>query len=586
MKKWITFLGLIFIISSMFAQEYQVLDINKVSAGYGNRGVQFWDFNGSPSYVVPKDAGANSSFSTGIWIGGLDPNSELHIAAPKFNLNAVTGNPGFDFYPGPLDTISGTTDSATVNQFNRFWNIDRFQIEQFKLNFSLGNVSNGTYTIPDVITNWPAHGTNNMTHNLAPFVDFEGDGHYNPLNGDYPKITGDQMLWWVFNDNFGTHEESKGKPMGIEVQSSAYAYKYDNPTADSLDMINYQTFQNYKITNRSDTIYHNVYVGIYSDMDLGAYFDDFVGCNVKLNSFYNYNANDNDGNGQLNAYGLNPPVQTYTVLKGPLSDINDGIDNDRDSIIDEAGETIGLSKFMVFHSQDPYDTVQATMYPIEAIDYYNYLSGKWKDGSNLLYGGTGHVSGTSTTSPECDFMFPGSSDANGWGTNGVSMVPWSEITSNLTPGDRAGVGSIGPFTLMPGESKTIDILYGWFRSFSYQSNLNTFGSKVSQIINWYNNNAIPSNYEMVLTSTNQNFNDNNLEFDVYPNPTKNQVNIKSSKNVKEGIITISDIQGKSLISKIIKDSNSNVDISELSNGIYILKIQTEFGLSVKQIVKQ
>jgi hypothetical protein len=46
-----------------------------------------------------------------------------------------------------------------------------------------------------------------------------GDGHYNCLQGDYPLIKGDQIIWWVFNDNYNKHTETGSlHNMGIEVQ--------------------------------------------------------------------------------------------------------------------------------------------------------------------------------------------------------------------------------------------------------------------------------------------------------------------------------------------------------------------------------
>ena len=39
-----------------------------------------------------------------------------------------------------------------------------------------------------------------MNRNLAPFVDQKGDGIYDPTEGDYPDIEGDQAIWWVMND--------------------------------------------------------------------------------------------------------------------------------------------------------------------------------------------------------------------------------------------------------------------------------------------------------------------------------------------------------------------------------------------------
>ena len=35
---------------------------------------------------------------------------------------------------------------------------------------------------------------------LAPFVDVDYDGLYNPALGDYPDVMGDQAIFFIFND--------------------------------------------------------------------------------------------------------------------------------------------------------------------------------------------------------------------------------------------------------------------------------------------------------------------------------------------------------------------------------------------------
>lgn len=76
-------------------EAFEHLDINNVKARYHNSVDQFWDLVGSPAYEVPQGSGKHSAFATGVWIGGLDPSSNLHVAAQTYR---QTGN---DFYAGP-----------------------------------------------------------------------------------------------------------------------------------------------------------------------------------------------------------------------------------------------------------------------------------------------------------------------------------------------------------------------------------------------------------------------------------------------------------------------------------------------------
>jgi len=80
--------------------------------------------------------------------------------------------------------------------------------------------------------------------------------------------------------------------------------------------------------------------------------------------------------------------------------------------------------------------------PENGDDYYHYMKSIWKDNSHATYGGNGY--GGKVPS---NYMFP------------ESYGGWNENSAGNQPGDRRGLGSFGPFTLKPGESKSIDIAY-------------------------------------------------------------------------------------------------------------------------------
>lgn len=74
---------------------------------------------------------------------------------------------------------------------------------------------------------------------------------------------------------------------------------------------------------------------------------------------------------------------------------------------------------------------------------------------------------------------------------------------------------------------------------------------------------------------------NNLDLSIYPNPTANSVNVETSESIEK--IEVYDILGK-----IVKMQNKgvNVDLSDLSEGLYALKVTTIDGkIATKKIVK-
>ncbi len=399
------------------------LDVNNVRAAIMNGGDMWWDLVGNPLYEIPKGSGKHSLFAGALWFGGLDEGGNLHVAAMTYRQSGV------DFWPGPLDTVTVSTDATVCAAYDKIWKIDAGEVDNF--------INTGTPSA--TISDWPAHpifSDKNHSYYLAPFVDVDGDGTYNPSAGDYPDILGDQALWFVYNDKGNIHTETEGEPVGVEIRAMAFAFA---TTGD----INNMTFYKYTIINRATSVLEKAYLGQWVDPDLGNFQDDYVGCDTTRGLGICYNGDDND-----EVYGPNPPAVGVDFFEGPLADPNDGIDNDKDGVVDEPGEKIIMSKF-VYYNNDFTDQGN----PEEAQHFYNYLQGLWKNGDCIKYGGDGF----NVTGPCTKYMFPSDPrDPSGW----------SEVTAGNTPGDRRFLQSAGPFTLQPGAVNETVVGVVWARASS------------------------------------------------------------------------------------------------------------------------
>jgi hypothetical protein len=76
--------------------------------------------------------------------------------------------------------------------------------------------------------------------------------------------------------------------------------------------------------------------------------------------------------------------------------------------------------------------------------------------------------------------------------------------------------------------------------------------------------------------------ENDIPVQIYPNPTKSIINLKSSYDIKS--LELFDLTGKLLMKTI--NPQSSIDISSVQKGIYFLKISMDGGIVVKQINKQ
>ena len=453
------------------------LDINNVRARILTSGDMWWDLI-SARYEVPKGSNIFSVFAGSLWIGGVDAGGQLKVAAMTYRQT------GEDYWPGPIDPTSISTTAAVCAQFDKHWKITRKEVQDY-VNWYCAPGNYPAYgTPPAVITTWPGNSPFGTGQPLAPFFDAVGDGHYDYTQGDYPyynittchgKATqgcppnapgsclpavnylyGDETLWWVFNDVGNIHSETGAQPIGVEIQAQAFAFQ-------TGDDINNATFYQYTVINRSTYTVKDTWIGQWVDFDLGYPFDDYTGCDVSRGLGIGYNGNAYDPtSGGINGYGFNPPAVGCDFFRGPIADANDGIDNNRNCVIDEKCEQIIMSQFVYYNNDF---SLQGN--PTGGSQYYGYLKGLWRDGSHMTFGGSGYGGTTN-----CNFMFPGTTDKDGWGLGGTCANPvtvplnWTENTAGDLPNDRRFLMSAGKFTLKPGAVNLITVGIPWARATS------------------------------------------------------------------------------------------------------------------------
>ncbi|MEI7983255.1 MAG: hypothetical protein WCI71_16520, partial [Bacteroidota bacterium] len=262
------------IVCRIHDHSYDSLTVNNIDAAFNASGMNFLLFfadpNGKRGFVVPKGSGKKTIFSNSIWIGGLDQDSNIYVAGERYR----QGNfylPGThpDYYAGPvMDSANYSIYQDTL--WNYIWNLKKTDIDYHKIHWQ----EPGYQPIKNILT-WPGNGDVNLGQaaQLAPYYDRKLDGIYNPMDGDYPQIRGDQALYFIFNENRGPHMESGGSG-SMKAEFQAMAYAWDMPGDSAF----YNTlFINYKIFNRSQRTYYDTYLGIYSDIDLGNPLDDYIG---------------------------------------------------------------------------------------------------------------------------------------------------------------------------------------------------------------------------------------------------------------------------------------------------------------------
>lgn len=453
-------------------QSTQQIDqaINNVRARLLNGGDVWWD-GGDGRYIVPKvEPGlpeVSALFAGAVWLGGVDDGDNLKLAAQTYG----TASGDSDFWPGPLSEV-GTTSQDTCDQWDRFWTVTAEEIEEHLRNYDAAILAGEEYDdalIPRGVKEWPGRGNRFFFElnqfelpftlaGLGSFFDANGNGTYEPQEGEYPDIDirgceagiyPDEMIFWIYNDAGNVHSESNGDAIRMEVQVQAFAYATN-------DEINDMTFQRYKLINRAVESIDSTFFAMWVDPDLGCFTDDYIGCDIGRSLAYVYNQDALDGEsgcdctGGVNTYCADIPLIGVDYFRGPRAPkiFNpDGSLGDPD--IGQEPDTIvelGMSSFTYYNNGGGNPTPPpGTTDPGVAQEYYNYLTGSWLDGTPFTFDGDGYNLGSTDF---INYAFPDPpNDATGW----------NMCTSNLSSGDRRTIQASGPFRLDPGATNELII---------------------------------------------------------------------------------------------------------------------------------
>ncbi|MBN2745733.1 MAG: T9SS type A sorting domain-containing protein [Bacteroidales bacterium] len=511
-------------------KQFDSLNINNIGAKFHPAGNYFNNCDNNfcgATYEYPAGSGNTTIFSSALWIGGYDQNNNLRLAAERF-----IGD-GPNYCAGPVRNIQSNT--VLKKQFwNKVHKISRAEIELHRAIFWAPN-----YQIIPAIANWPAHGdtASGESFYLAPFVDVDGNGIYNPSSGDYPKIKGDQAIYLIFNDLTGTQYPSGGLPLGIEIHQMAYAYNCTNDSA-----LNNTIFVDYKIYNHSNNSYNQVFMGIFTDLDIGDSYDDYIGCDTNLQMYYGYNRSGTDNSG----YGNKPPIQAIKFL-------SDKMDH-----------------FMYFQNTSPSSLLT---YPHTNKEYYNKLKSMLNDTLPLTYGGNG-INGTQPF----PFAFPGDPrDSSGWSQQQIPQLP---------PTDVRGIASIGPLNLPAGGILNFDIAY-ITAGCSDSNHLNTLDKlrQYADTIQWvYETDSMPFSCSQTSIAIQESYEE--IDFQVFPVPTQDILKLKWPSSAKASEYKIYSISGNLLEKGKIRGAGSQlVSLRSLKSGMYIFSLEGDFGEVHRKIIK-
>jgi hypothetical protein len=513
MKSTITLLG----IFTLFSVNSQVattsIQFNNAKGLITDAGVFFTDLaNALAGYEAPASSGKNLIYSSAFWFGGTDMNGQLKLAAQNMY------NQSSDLWPGAL-TADGTALTVSPNPLGQtLWNVSRSEINQH-----IASYGQSGYVVPAAILNWPAHGdvASGQSTYLAPFVDVNFNGVYEPNLGDQPCIKGDYAVYTIMNDKGDVHG-SGGDPIGLEIHFMFYQFA-------SNDALNNTTFIDVEIHNRGTQTINDFSTSFIMDGDIGGPSDDFVGCDSTRNLMFQYNADDfDDDMSAANGYGANPPSFGVMLL------------NDT------------LTSCLGFNSSDPQFS--------NASEMYNLMQGLNANGTEIY----------DADMLETKFQYY---------DNPNNSIGWSEETALNAPGDRRSVMSI----VVPQFIPFTKISYSYAVVYSRDgannlANVNELLDVADQIQLYYDNN-IEGECEFTLATSELEI----IYLTIYPNPSNGNFTVNPN-GVHVNRVVVRDMAGRKVYNEKV-DTNLNVNLQLNSDkGMYIVTMETILGNYSRMIV--
>lgn len=514
---------------------YDSIDIGNINAWISVHGQLWGDTSGNqPHCEFPKGSGKHIAARGGLWVGGYDQQNQLRLSAQSPQ-NAQT-----DFWPGltPFDANGDIVQMSysESNAWAKIWKVTREELNQ--------HLANTTHTIantPASILEWPgagniyAKGNGGVFLNIpvwpertAPFVDLNNDGHYEPLQGEYPQIKGDQTLWFIFNNYGPTHNVSLTPPPPVEIQCMAYAYNR-NTIADNIIFYEYQIVF-------TETPLDSVTWGLFTDFGLGDPSDDYIGFDSVRNLVFSYNGGSNDA-----VYGDTIPAVGVTVLKWHWKDT--------------CGTTEPAGSFMYFNnSNDP-----TTGAPTNSVELYNYLTASWRNGQHLSndYQGAGMASNGTGAGPNTQYVFNGDPANN---------TEWSECASLNTPGDRKTVLALKPRSVLPGQLHRFAFALlaappkaqNGCPSFTLQD-LRALADTAHALY------CTPPIYTNITNLTFA------KDLKVYPNPTSGDITVEMGNHQNNEHLRIIDVLGRNCEVSVKREGSKwHINAHHLSAGVYYI----------------
>lgn len=528
-------------------EDHVWLETSKLKVRVNADGRLFCDGDGG-FFIKDGDQSYNIARGAGLWFAGLDRGRNFWFAGqPPFPGNKT------DFLPG----LKGIPNSGKI------WKVTREEIEAHLKDYREDFVVD--HPIPAIFA-WPAYGNpHGYAYNqfdapriptLFEFVDVDADYRYTPERGDYPvKISREWGYNWempsqmasfdFYTDTFSQIAQYK-KALPLQVKGTAHVYD-----CSENELLSSSFFVDYEYQNLSGENLDSVYLSLCNDMNIGGETDDYIGWLPEHHTLYYYNKAGSDA-----VFGDKSPLVFITILQSSLNH----------SPLFEYEDSLYLPQLMPFSQPE---IMNGKGFPTAYNECYNYMTGTWRDGTPLSTKRSGYNPGISNA-PYAGSAFPGYPDTPG------AWTEWNEHTDEgdrsamvnmrlprLNPGDIGGLSL--QFSFMPWKEGTLtERIKAWEKQEDDMiGHLNTMPQEPGAP-SYY----CPFDFIEIFKKPDA--------LSVFPNPADRVVKIWHPKTFLKKMV-LYDALGRLVGIGNYQKEYSEIDVSNLPDGVYFLDTETESG---------
>ncbi|MFC1569956.1 hypothetical protein ACFL4L_06955, partial [bacterium] len=370
-------------------EEIGTFDGNRIFTYMKNNGQFVYQKDGDSGMFWPgRESNKTICYEAGFWVAGM-VNGDIRTACADFESEWTAGK----ILP------NGEPDDPENPRY-RLYKINRGDLINPEVN-------------PDFLE-WPVE-------DGAPWIDQDGDGLYEPLEGDRPDLLGDQMVWYVMNDLESTkHKDVLGSaPLGLECRVTIWGYNRPDEVGDMM-------FCKFQLFNKMENVIDSCYVGIRADTDLGGVGDEFIGCDTTLNLGFCYN------DGPDGVYGEACPALGFNLFQGAIVSSKGDTARGFGQVFQDY-KNLGMSVLSkIINNDDDYPD------PETPLECWNLMSG-------LRFNGEPFINPI-TNKPVVPVLYAPGDPVSGTGWLWAMDHP---------PGNIRLLQTSGPFTMAPGDSQEV-----------------------------------------------------------------------------------------------------------------------------------